>query len=152
MNQGDMIGDLNPPRSATPTYIHILREAVITASMRRVGKGIPGTGASLDSSHGSRPLCSEGVVFSPWAMKGERPLSRFMHYAEGEAPWDRGGLVWIFPSMSVSKQGDLCQGHPEAPSRSQVDCSLLSPADLAVRPWPAGETNSDAARIVCLST
>lgn len=28
-------------------------------------------------------------MFSPWAMKGERPLSLFMHCAEGEAPGDR---------------------------------------------------------------
>lgn len=72
-------------------------------------------------------------MFSPWAMKGERPLSRFMHYAEGEAPGDRGVLCVDLPSISVSKQGVLCQDHPEAPSRSQVDCSLLSLGDRAVQ-------------------
>lgn len=106
----------------------------------------------LERTHGSQPSLVREWCSSPWTMKGERPLSRFMHYAEGEAPQDRGGVCGSFHLYLVSKQGVLCQGHLEAPSRSQVDCSLLSPADLAVRPPFAGEADSQVARIRCLIT
>lgn len=131
MNQGDMIGELNPPLSATPTFIHILRETVISASMRGPRRGIPGIGSSLslDPTHGSQPWCGEGVVFSPWTMKGERPLSRFMHYVEGEAPQDRG-VVCGSPIYICFETGCFMPGSPrgtlQIPSRLRATQPLRS--------------------------
>lgn len=66
-------------------------------------------------------------MFSPWTMKGERPLSRFMHYAEGEAPQDRG-VVCGSSIYSRFETGCFMPGSPRG--TLQIPSRLL-----ATQPW-----------------
>lgn len=66
-------------------------------------------------------------MFSPWTMKGERPLSRFMHYAEGEAPQDRGAVCGS-SIYSCFETGCFMPGSPRG--TLQIPSRLL-----ATQPW-----------------
>ena len=83
-------------------------------------------------------------------MKGERPLSQFMHYAEGEAPGDRG----VVCGSSIYKCFETGRFMPGSPRGTlQIPGRLLPTQPCRSRrerPWPAGEGDRDVARIVRL--
>lgn len=99
----------------------ILKERVISASMRGAGKRHPWPQLLPEcwAQHmGLSHRAGEGVVFCPWAMKGERPLTRFMHYAGGRSSWRQGCGVWIFHLYLFRNRvfyARITQRHPPDP-------------------------------------